>query len=461
MGLGGAFVSLSDDPSGLYFNPAGIADVKAASYSVSSSLYGFERGSYGAEGLVLGVAGLEDLNIEFAELVIVPVSAGLVKTFGEAGEDGHPVQAYGFCVMVPSFRTFSATDPLGQENATHPSALFGEQNLSYSRRVTDRELWTGAGYARRIAPWFRLGVSTFYILRSTTDVEEVTTSVTIEDGDGDTANDGQVFRTATNNIDFLNGSLVFIAGAKLTFDFESYWINLGLAFVTPSIPIHSQASLRFRSGESSPACDSLDLTADRYSQCMGEEILGTPRSRFRSAELQGTSETQYPATLRAGISYVEKDQLTLSADATLHFPTRYQLIRSSALTPDLLARIPFNPQVDRRAVVNFNVGIEYLIIREVSIAAGLFSDFSSAPAVARGPSADAQPQVDILGFTATLGYFSDHTLSRIGVLYSWGNGYDVIPTSDVGRLLQNVQDFRRVSYFQSFFYIFVSSTFRY
>ncbi len=461
LGLGGAFTSLSDAPAGLYYNPAGIADVRDSSYSVSASLYGFERRSYGAEGPVLVVAGLEDLQIEFTDLVIIPASAGFVQTFGEPGVDGRPRHAFGFSAVVPSFRTFTASDPLGQQSTEHPSLLFGEQRISYSRRVTDRALWTGAGYAYKVTPWLRLGVSGYYILRSTTDVEELTTSATIDDGDGDSSNDSQVFRSATNSIDFLNGNLVFIAGAKVVFDYRDSWVNLGLSFVTPSIPIHSQATLRFQSDEAAPSCDSLSLTPTLYEQCINEEILTHPHSRFETVEVEGSSETQYPATLRAGISYVRKKQVTISADVSFHFPTRYQLIESPELTSDLLARIPFNPEVERRAVVNFNLGIEYLVIGDVSVAAGLFSDFSSAPDVPRGPTTDAQPKVDIMGLTAALGYFSEHSLSRIGVLYSWGAGYDVIPASDVERLLSSEQAFKRIETFHSFFYVFVSSTFRY
>ena len=37
MALGGAFVALSDDPSGLYYNPAGICDTRRLNVSVSAS----------------------------------------------------------------------------------------------------------------------------------------------------------------------------------------------------------------------------------------------------------------------------------------------------------------------------------------------------------------------------------------------------------------------------------------
>src|SRR5205085_928366 len=48
LALGGAFVALSDDPSGLYYNPAGICDSRRLNVSVSASLYGIERQNRGA-----------------------------------------------------------------------------------------------------------------------------------------------------------------------------------------------------------------------------------------------------------------------------------------------------------------------------------------------------------------------------------------------------------------------------
>ena len=40
VGLGGAFVALASDPSGLYYNPAGIVDSRHHSVQISTNLYG-------------------------------------------------------------------------------------------------------------------------------------------------------------------------------------------------------------------------------------------------------------------------------------------------------------------------------------------------------------------------------------------------------------------------------------
>ena len=44
-GMGGAFTALADDPSGPFYNPAGIAHVTSSQFSLSGSLFGIVRGS--------------------------------------------------------------------------------------------------------------------------------------------------------------------------------------------------------------------------------------------------------------------------------------------------------------------------------------------------------------------------------------------------------------------------------
>ena len=144
-----------------------------------------------------------------------------------------------------------------------------------------------------------------------------------------------------------------------------------------------------------------------------------------------------------------------------HLPVAYTLAQVS--DAETRARLPFNPDITRHAVVNANIGAEVMIVREVSVAAGAYTNFSSAPTIAANPRTDQPPQVDLFGMTLALGYFGEYTLSRLGVVYSFGQGYDVIPNiaTDFQSQVQNLRSFSRAAYFQSFFYVFVSSSFRY
>ncbi len=418
--LGGAFTSIANDASGVYFNPAGLSDISHTSLQLSASLYGYERNGYQDRGLgFLGVPDVEKLEVAFTDLIIVPASAGFARALGEPGPDGLPVQAYGFSVLVPSFRSssFSAST---DDNAIH------------QRRVTDRELWAGAGYGRKFGKQLRLGVSAFYVLRSVSDLEEVTEHKHISDTLGD------AFTSMVNDISLTNGSLVFIAGAKYKINDN---ISLGAALQSPSVQLHSTASLRFSRASADPT------------------VTDEPVSTFDPLTLSdATSETRQPAALRLGASYQRPYRYTLSADVSVHAPVDYTLVQVS---DSYRARLPFNPNIERRLVANINVGAEYLVVREVSIALGVYSDFSSAPSIPANPTTDQPPNVHLLGLTMALGYFGEHSLSRLGFIYSFGNGYDVVPKSDIRRALDEAQEFDRVAYSQSFFYVFLSSTFRY
>jgi hypothetical protein len=322
-------------------------------------------------------------------------------------------------VVVPSFRSFSAGT--------------GDDEQGYRRRVTDRELWSGMGYGRKLGERFRLGVSAFYILRSVTDLESV--AVLRDPGTGE----GVAFDSVVNDVSLVNGNAVLIAGAKLRLDDD--W-SVGLSLQSPSLYLHSQATLQYTRMRADPS------------------VASGPKSDVVTKNLDSLeSHTRHAPVLRAGVSYSPRYRYTLSADISLHAPVSYALV----VVKDRETRglLPFNPRVERRAVLNANAGVEYLVIREVSVAVGVFSDFSSAPRIPTQPVEDYAPRTHLLGMTMALGYFGKHSLSRLGFVYSFGGGDDVIPRSNIERVLEQEQAFQRVSYSQSFFYVFLSSSFRY
>ncbi len=421
--LGGAFTAIADDPSGIYYNPAGIADERHSSLQVSTSLYGFERSSID-QRLGLPVPGVENLEYKrFTELIVIPASAGFISGFGPKNDNGQHTQAYGVSVMVPSYRSFSTSFTGRLENSTGDAA--------YLRRVTDRELWSGAGWAIRLGDKLRLGLSGYYILRSVADREDVTVHRPIAGGDTER------FDLVTNDVSFTNGNVCLIGGAKYRLLPE---LSVGLSVQSPSLQAHSNASLAFSRAVSDPDASPPASTFDRLTLT------------------NARSETHYGWVVRAGTAYVRTFKYTLAADVSYHAPVSYTLID---VAPEYRQRLPFNPEVRRRGVMNFNAGGEFLVVREVSIGAGVFSNFSTAPAIPKTPNDDYQPHVNLYGLSMTLGYFGEYTLSRLGVVYSFGHGSDVIPASDIDRVLNDQQGFKRVSYAQSFFYAFLSSTFRY
>jgi long-chain fatty acid transport protein len=439
IGLGGAYTSIADDPSGPFYNPAGLADARSANLQVSTSLYGFEQGSTNAS--VTPVPGADNLRFQFTDLIIIPASAGFVQTFGPLDEERHPYQAVAVSVVVPSYRSYAVSSQ-GVPDTSSPT---GVTSTTHERRMTDRELWSGIGYGRRVTSDLRLGVSGYYILRSLTDHEVVTQSKSLSSGQGDK------FQSVTDDVAVLDGSVVFIAGARWT---PTERLAFGAALSSPSVPVHSQVSLAFSRASADPTSTS------------GQT------STLQNLSINARSEQRWAPSARLGASYSSPYKFTISADASYHLPVSYSLIAPNAADQPaydgIKSRLPFNPDVTRKGVLNFNLGAEFLIIREVSIAGGFFTDFTSAPDIPENPSKNQPPHVNLFGMSMSIGYFGTHTLSRVGLLYSFGSGSSTNlrcgannQTCDVDRVLSGAQDFNKSAYSQSFFYVFLSSTFRY
>ncbi len=414
MGLGGAFAALSDDPSGVYFNPAGLVDMQSNDLQLSTNLYGYEQGNIQSN---LNLPILQD--VDFADLIVVPASAGFGSLIGQEPRPAARRHAYGMSVIVPSYRSFSIRS--------------NSQDKTYYRQVTDRELWSGIGYAYKIGHGLSVGVSAYYVLRIASDREDFS--------ERNVQNPSQaVFKVVNNNVSFVNGSVVFLVGAK-------YWITpswtAGLSLRMPSIQAHSQSELFFSKGVSNP-----------------QNASGAVSTFERYETSESNSQTKYSPVLRVGTSYHKKHRMLLSADMTYHAPVSYKLVD---VADPYLSRLPFSPYVKRQHVVNVNLGGEFYLIQDVSVALGFFTDFSSAPKNSSNPQRDELPHVDIFGTSLAMSYSSDHTITRVGLVYSAGKGTDVVPQTGDGfyGVSEPTTRFQKVDYIQSFLYLYVSGSFRY
>ena len=415
IGLGGAFCALADDSSGVWFNPAGLADVGSSNLQLSTSLYGFERGKIGSGGGI-PVPGVPNLNDAFTDLVVIPASAGGAIAFGERDENGKATQGIGAAIIIPSYRSSS------------PGTSEDLASTSYKRRVTDREIWAGLGYGARVTSKLRLGLSAFYVLRSVADTEQLAYAA-------DDTSAAAPFETVFSDITLANGSLLLNGGAKLVLD--EHW-NVGISLRSPSLRIHSSGAIQYTRATSEPS---------------------TGLSSVERVVLDALdSQTKQAPSLRAGVSYVQVKHFTLAADVTAHAPVSYTLVDVPRSTRE---RLPFTTEIERRAIANLNVGGEYLVATWLSVAGGFFTDFSTAPRIREPLAADQPPRLNLYGTTASLAYISDHMITRLGLLYSFGTGLDVRPVSDLTRLGEGTNAFTTQELTQSFFYLYVSSTFRY
>ncbi len=414
--LGGAFCSIANDPSGLIYNPAGLVDDSRTDISISADLYGFQRTSQGATSFS-PTPPLSNITQAVSDVVVIPSSSGYVRTFQSDGNGGY-LNAIAVGAFVPEFQstddTYSTTTAAGSK--------------TYRSTVTDRTLMPGIGYSRKVGD-FRFGISTFYVLRLLSSDE--TSSLTNQQGG---------FRIGDASSNVVAGALRWVLGAKWV---PTSRLALGLALTLPDVGINSQGSIRYRQGTADPSA---------------------PAPAFTQVDLENLrSGWHEPAVIKAGTSLRLLPELLVALDVTFYLPVSYDLLQVN--DPAARAVLPFVLHVDRRATANVNVGAEWEPYRKVVIGAGFFTDFASSndlsgSAYAGALTARQLPSIDNYGFAATFGWKAEFTTTRVGVMYSAGSGYDVVAQDDVARLSTSAQSYERVRVFNSFFYVFISSTLR-
>jgi hypothetical protein len=426
VGLGGAFTAISDDPSGIYFNPAGIVDTNRSSVQISTTLYGLEI----ANSVFSSVTNVKDLEKVFTNLNVIPSSGSFVSTLGDNGPDSRPQAAYGFGAFLPSNRELNLQTlsvlPEGE-------SINGCDQLAYQRTLVDRDFRFGGAFAQRIDEIWRFGVSAFLDYRYVRDHEQTTCL------SSKTTAAAASFGTAQTDLNMFVGSVLIALGFKA--DIGDGWAA-GLQVVSPSIRLFNGADVRVTRGSADPS---------------------TRLSSFIVRDLKDlVANNKLGAQFRGGISYVIPSRMTYTADLTLYAPVQYKLFELPSDERDVRDAVTLVDAIERKTVVNLNTGLEYLISKPFSVSGGVFTNLSSAPAIDGDTFTQSKlPHINTFGGAFVLGFFSEHTLTRVGATFSYGSGTDVVPRyAGLGALGVGTQ-FVRVDLQQLFVFFFLSSTFRY
>jgi len=114
-------------------------------------------------------------------------------------------------------------------------------------------------------------------------------------------------------------------------------------------------------------------------------------------------------------------QRTLAAlDVTAHLSEEFRPIELPAAQTASVGRLHVS-EIERRRVVNVNVGGEHTFAGIVPVRAGFLTNFSSAPEV-RASDRPQLSHVDMYGATMSVGYAPEDYEISLGVLYGFGSG---------------------------------------
>lgn len=393
VGLGGAFCAISDDASGVYYNPAGLA------FAISSDVSGSANAYYRRSVVYKKTLGTNDFE-EHSEGLAPSFFGGLQKM--DAILDGLTV---GFALYSPDNESKSQNDLFVSPTSTikrfHRTATVRASTLHF-----------GVAAAKMIGTRFSIGLTVRYVA-----VDELTQSyqdAQIYIGQErlktrDPAK-GNIARLTTINIRELVQSknvepvLGFQFAAAPTF-------SIGLAVRVPFVISENyenaqdiQAVHLFDDNTLATVSD-VDVDASRNSDVAR---LGTS-GRINSNEKHSKSLNGLAKGVRAGIAWFPSNRFVWSLDADYSFAVE----GGSEF---------FQAQYNRGAIINVATGAEYFILPTFLTRVGLFSNRDARPVVNSSEVAKQIEHIDYYGGSAVVGLAQENSQINAGVVYQKGFG---------------------------------------
>jgi len=316
-GMGGAFTALADDGSGGYYNPGGLAFVRASSLSFSLNAYGL------VGGRVTDALG-DGQDFPYQDMNVFPVATAGIKKLGEPElETGVAKHTLFFSVFLPDGLYTDDRDQLGES-----------ANADFSQR-SNQTLWIGGGYAHRLGR-VGIGVGGYVLIGSLSrflDLDIITPAGT-----------EFVILSARDDL----STVGFVGSVGVRWDVTDQ-LRLGLSVFTPDWGGGSRNSF-VRIGAA----------------------VGGNAGAFGQQSNQLSATPSLPYRVQAGVAW-EAGRWTLAADLILLGP------RQVHDNPELKAE-GLDYLVIRNPVLNVSLGGELALGGGFAIRAGFFTDFASSDA---------------------------------------------------------------------------------
>jgi long-chain fatty acid transport protein len=316
-GLGGAFVAVSDDPSGIFYNPAGLA------YSFENYLSLSANAFCGSKQTFKNVKGGQDYNLSSS--TFVPAFFGFTQYLGS--------YKMAFAIIVPDSDLLDQQDTLKDFDTTTGNPNY----LTRKFFKQDQTFLIGPAFAKAIAKNFSIGITLFGAART-----------------GKTIDNQMV---ATNPL----------------FTGDYYWVNTSSNFnvysFNPKLGIQFMPSPKY----------SLGFTVARPVRIKGTYNVKqtfTKNASDASATLNGSFENDI-TTVESTNSISAAENFQFSLGQAYFFSKSFMVsadvdVFLSDAGPSILA-----PGLNVKTGYNWAVGAEYFISQSLPIRAGFYSNNSN------------------------------------------------------------------------------------
>jgi len=395
-GMGGAFTAIANDPSGTYYNPAGLVDIKSGLLSAELNFYSFQQQSLTNALHVTGGNLLDQFKDSVSaavdQLNVVPGSAGEAHGMGPKDAQGHYHHAWALSVLVPDQTSGSSINEVIDNSGTL---------TSLAQTTLDLTVLAGLGYAYRYDDRWSFGISGNALYRQVTrNSRSIAAAGYGSSGPSTTYSEDDITLKLSVLGLYLQGGVLYRVNPKL---------RVGLTIATPSLTVFSSA------------------TSDEVVTGAG----GTSNGLTEIYQPNLTGDSRWPVHGRLGVAYEIMRDLTLAADFSLWGIVHYGLVNGASANQ----RLPnFVNDITREVTFNVDLGAQYDLFHKYPLRAGFFTNLSSAPKIDSG----AEPQVeDVNLYGATAGFTlpGEHTETTFGLTVSFGNGQAKTPTTQVNQAL--------------------------
>ena len=400
--MGGTGIAFGDDSAMALLNPAGLANVSRDALSLSLSVYSVENASidgFFAQQLPSGdVGNIDASGNRLASSVIrtIPTSLTYVWHFGDKVH-----HILGVSVLAPRSlqREFDATLRVAG------NGIFDNVGVELIESLDT--YYIGPTYALAVeepAAAFRIGASFFLVYSDLT--RSIRTDAVQSLGRSNAfASDSRERYESGQSFDFV---------AALGVQVRVGLVSIGLSLQTPSVHLGGNIDLSTRS------------------TFVTEDVTGAPADTITQRFWSG--DYTQPTPMRFGLGLAaDFGKVLLAADVTFtrgldarQYGGDFSVDRVIAGTPPTSRDSePFLVETELTSVLNFNVGVEFILSPSWILRTGGFTDFSATtlpPEEARQPEDVLTDNLDRFGATLGLTVVWGSAETTLGLSYVHGTG---------------------------------------
>ncbi len=385
-GMGGAYTAISDDPSGLYYNPAGIVFAPGRSFSASVNAFQYSQKEYKD---VLGGNGWERKSSN-----LQPNYFGIIQPLGEG--------KVGFSYAVPDSRledqdqtfynipgidttiSICRTDPNAYN--TYPECRITITTYVINMNDTDYTYNFGPSYAIKLNDNLSVGTTLYVHYR---DRELISNHFVSVDNDLSVSGDERYEWTNTYG-SLTEWGIKPIIGVMWT---PADKVSLGLTVSKNYI---------------------LDTDRRLQTTLRGLDYL-TKQPAYNVWDSDDNRE--FPTNVTAGVAYFPSESLLLSADISYYSEAGYTIKYRNTVTGGVSTE-----SVPQEETVNVAIGAEYYPTERIALRGGLFTNMANTPELSSGKT-DQPEHIDMYGLSLSISRFTRASSLTLGGSYSF-SGYD-------------------------------------